>query len=182
MPDTLTFTFDWQARDHIMVSRLLTREMFATGWPRVGKWLFVALIVALGLGAILLVIQGNYPTAISAAPWIVLMVFWLFFFDRIAPWLQARRFRRHDPNAAYPFTHTLGPDGLGVSTHTADLALKWAGLVKVRETPDLFMFYYNKRCAYYLPKRAISGGESGLEALRSWVRSHISADTPYVRD
>jgi hypothetical protein len=55
--------------------------------------------------------------------------------------------------------------------------LKWSGLHKVRETPDLFMFYYSKRIAYYLPKRVLPS-EVEVEDLRDLIRRRLTPSVP----
>ena len=63
-------------------------------------------------------------------------------------------------------------------TKAADTRLKWEGLHKVRETPDLFMFYYSPRIAYYLPKRAL-GDPTEVDQVRSLIQARLPSEVPY---
>lgn len=45
----------------------------------------------------------------------------------------------------------------------------------------MFLFYYNSRTAYFLPKRAIGPG-SEIEALRGWIRLRLPAGVEYLTD
>jgi hypothetical protein len=49
---------------------------------------------------------------------------------------------------------------------------------KVRETPDMFMFYYSQRFAYYLPKRALDSGDEA-DRLRTWIREQLPPAVRY---
>jgi hypothetical protein len=179
MADALTYTYEWRAKEHSQVLRVLTKELLASGWYRAAKWVVVAVLVAGTAVAVLELVGGKAADAIGLVPWLLLVLFWMLLFARLGPWLQTRQFRRHDPNVSYPFVHTLTADGLHVATHTTETDLKWAGMEKVRETPSTFMFYYSKRCAYYLPKRAI-GGPHDVETAREWIRAHLPGTAPFV--
>jgi hypothetical protein len=50
---------------------------------------------------------------------------------------------------------------------------------KVRETPDMFLFYYSKRLAYYLPKRVVEPPEVAAQ-LPQWIRAHLPPTVPYI--
>src|SRR5574341_830173 len=168
---SLTFTWTWSAREHARVSTWLLREQFATWYWRLAGWLFLVFLV--GAMVIGVVVTEDRPAAlIGLIPWLVLIAFWLAFARWGSGWLQAWSARRLDPNLAHPFEHVLAEDGLHVHTHTANTDLKWAGLYKVTELPDLFLFYYNKRCAYYLPKRVIPSPNE-LQAVREFIRAHV---------
>ena len=88
---------------------------------------------------------------------------------------------RHDPNVAHPITHTVDASGLGITTRAATVHVKWDGMHKVRETEDMFLFYYTSRYAYFLPKRAVGAG-AAEEEFRERIRACLPADTPYQRD
>lgn len=152
----MTFTFDWQPKEHAQVVNLLQRELFQSGVWRLLKW-FVLVVFGFGVVTVTVgLLTGAITTALQLAPWVVLIALWIAFFWQMTGRLQARAVRRNDPNVAHPFTYALDENGLHMSMKTTDLQLRWSGMAKVRETPELFLFYYNKRCAYFLPKRAIA--------------------------
>jgi hypothetical protein len=83
-----------------------------------------------------------------------------------------------DPAVRHPISHALEESGLRVITKAAETRLDWSGLHKVRETPHLFMFYYSKRIAYYLPKRVV-GRDAAVAALRTLIRGRLPPDVPF---
>ena len=71
------------------------------------------------------------------------------------------------PGGRVPGRHAWGieADGIGISMPLANLALRWDGVRKVRETREFFLFYVSSRRAYALPRRAVTSTED-LDALR----------------
>jgi hypothetical protein len=168
---SLSFTWTWAARDHARVSNLLLREKFGTWYWRLAGWLTILLIVASMVIAVLF--TRDRPAALlSLTPWLILIALWLSFARWGSGWLQAWGAKRLDPNIAHPFEHILAEDALHIHAHTANTELKWSGVYKVTELPDLFLFYYNKRCAYYLPKRAFTSPDQ-VHAVRAFLRAHV---------
>ena len=49
--------------------------------------------------------------------------------------------------------------------------MRWDALVEAAETDEFFLFYYSKKCAYYLPKRVV-GGPEDQAVLRAFIRQH----------
>ncbi|HEX8832456.1 MAG TPA: YcxB family protein, partial [Longimicrobium sp.] len=49
----------------------------------------------------------------------------------------------------------------------------WDAIVEADETDDSFLLFYNKHCAYYLPKRAVGGAASEHE-LRELLRRNLA--------
>ena len=175
----LSFTFHWDFGEHARLTNFLTREYFSRGvWKFVG-WGLLLLFVAGILFTILGALAGATRAALETAPWLVLIALWVWLLRRGTGWLQAWQVRRSDPNVKSPFTYQLADSGLQVKTRTADLELKWEGMYRVRERPEGFMFYYNARCAYQLPKRAV-GGDDALRAVRSYIRSHLPPGVEFL--
>jgi hypothetical protein len=180
MNDTKTYTFDWRRREHAHVTSLLVREQFSSGIWRVLKWAVIAVLLFAALVAVASALLGDLASATLLAPWLIVAGALVLAFSRLTGGIHTWRVARHDPNVAHPLTHTLDESGLHVSMHTASFDLTWTGLHHVRETPKLFMFYYSKRVAYYLPKRALSGPEE-IDALGAWIRTQLPADVMYVK-
>ena len=49
----------------------------------------------------------------------------------------------------------------------------WSDIVRCVETDEFFLFFYNKRMAHYLPKRAIGLVEA--QAIRELIEAHRGA-------
>jgi hypothetical protein len=179
MTEGRTYTFDWRPKEHAQVTRLLVREHFGSGIWRVAKWAVIGIVALAALLTVALFALGDPASAMRLAPLVILLAVLLFFFGSITGWLRARQVQRHDPNTRHPLTHILDEAGFHVRSHTANVDLRWDGLHKVRETPDLFLFYYSARLAYYLPKRALDG-EAEAERLQAWIRAQLPPHVPYI--
>jgi hypothetical protein len=62
---------------------------------------------------------------------------------------------------------------------TLNAELKWAGMNRIRETPDMFLFYYSRRTAYFLPKRVV-GPAADSAGLAEWIRTRLPSDVAYI--
>lgn len=180
MSGTKTYSFDWRRKEHAQVTSLLIREQFSSGIWRVVKWAVIAVLILGTLVVVASAVLGDLASAMRLAPWLIVVGALVLAFGKLTGWIHAWRLQRHDPNVAHPLTHTLDESGLHVSMQTASIDLKWTGLHHVRETPDLFMFYYNKRVAYYLPKRILTDREE-IDALGAWIRTQLPANVMYVK-
>ena len=124
-------------------------------------------------------IGGDLTSTLELGSLVIIVAVLTSKFPEITGWLQAWRVGRSDPNVGHPFVHTFGPDGLRIGMHTVNAELKWAGMHKVREPADMFLFYYSKRMAYYLPKRVVEPPEVAAQ-LSQWIRDHLPPSVPYV--
>jgi hypothetical protein len=77
-----------------------------------------------------------------------------------------------------PIRHTFTEQGLQIGTRTLDSELKWSGMHSVKETPTWFLFHYNRRLAYYLPKRVLATPQE-VDELSGWIRKRLPPATPY---
>src|SRR3989441_11681780 len=78
-------------------------------------------------------------------------------------------FRSHKRVHTIPHAeHTIGLSdaGLEVACVVAKVAVPWLAIYKVVETSRFFLFYINKRCAYYIPKRAVGDPAQ----IKDWIR------------
>lgn len=85
------------------------------------------------------------------------------------PLIQTWHFRRlyaSTPSLRGPQVYRLSGEGVTITGGPATTSLGWDAFVKAMETPEFFLLFYNKRCAYYLPKRVI-GGPAEQSALRA---------------
>ena len=66
-----------------------------------------------------------------------------------------------------------------MKTLTAELL--WSGMFAVKETPSMFLFYYSKRRAYYLPKRAVGNPEEIAE-IRERIIRELPPAIPFLNE
>ena len=174
-----SFTFDWRPKEHARVTSLLLSEQVARGIGRVLKWAIAAFLVFAAVVTAATAISGDLTSTLQLGPLVIIVAVLTSKFPEITGRLQAWRVGRSDPNVGHPIVHAFGPLGLRVGMRTVDAELKWSGMHKVRETSDMFLFYYSKRLAYYLPKRVVETPEVAAE-LRGWIRGHLPPAVPYV--
>ena len=60
----------------------------------------------------------------------------------------------------------LTPDGITARCTTSDASVAWAGVKRVEETPEFFLFMTTPACAIQVPKRAVGD----VRQLRAWLR------------
>jgi hypothetical protein len=85
---------------------------------------------------------------------LVVVLVWLRFSG--LAFLSARLFAQQVPDARYPIHTVVSPYGLQVTTATASGEVAWAGLQKVVETDEFFLFFIADRNSRYLPKCALA--------------------------
>ena len=175
----LSFTFDWRSGEHASVTSLLIREQFASGVWRVVKWAVVLVLVLSATLTMAVAVAGDLTSTAQLGPLTLLVSGLTWKLPILIGRLQAWRVQRSDPNVAHPMTHTFNHSGLHIGMRTINAELKWAGMHKVRETPEMFLFYYSPRTAYFLPKRAV-GHSDGPAALAGWIRARLPVGVAYL--
>jgi hypothetical protein len=174
-----TFEFDWRPGEHARVTSLLLRDQMSRGVWRPIRWALVAFLTFAGVVAVGSAVSGDLVSALQLAVLVAIVAVLASRLPEITGRLQAWRVGRNDPNVAHPLVHTLGPTGLHIGMRTLDADLKWSGVYMVRETRDMFLFYYSKNMAYYLPKRIIVPEGAAVE-LSEWLRDRLPPEVPYV--
>jgi hypothetical protein len=56
-----------------------------------------------------------------------------------------------------PYTYSFDPEGVHVTTPLAQAVHRWPGILRVRCIRGNLLLYYSKRCAYFVPLRALPG-------------------------
>jgi len=140
-------------------------------WSLIGFLTFATVVT----GA--LAILGDMDSALRLALPLGLVWAMTLGFGWITGWIRAWQVQRQDPQVQHPLTHTFEESGISISTATVETNLKWGGLHKVRETQDLFMFYYSKRIAYYLPKRVLASPLE-VDELRRLIKGRLPPSVP----
>ena len=85
---------------------------------------------------------------------------------RIQRW-QLRRAYAETPNLLGPQVYRFSDAGVSITGGAATTTLGWDSFVEAAETDEVFLLFYSKRRAYYVPKRAVGKGiyQSALRAL-----------------
>ncbi len=174
-----SFTFDWQPGEHARVTALLIREQFSSGPWRILKWAVVLVLVLSASLTLATAAAGDLDSALRLGPLTLIVSALTWKLPILTGRLQAWRVRRSDPNVGHPITHTLDDSGLHIAMHTLNAELKWAGMNRVRETPEMFLFHYTRRTAYFLPKRVVGPAEDSA-GLAEWIRTRLPPDVAYV--
>ena len=82
-------------------------------------------------------------------------------------WNIARQFRKL-PDAHHPYTWELNAEGIRITGAVSSSEIKWAGIIKVRESNTDIFFFQAPKFARFLPKRSLT--KDRLAAVRQLVR------------
>ena len=160
-----TFTFTWDRATHVRACRAVVKHG-DRGWgSRLLRWSMVGVAVIC-----LLTIAITPPDRVPDLLWeimpvILAVALWLVFFRIGLPRLQAWNHARNSPDVAHPMVGKLDEEGFGITCFSGSSAVRWKGMRKVVETPEVFLFYFTPQCALYLPKNAVPGA-SALDEVR----------------
>jgi hypothetical protein len=167
-----TFRFQWDMGEYIRAARAVTRHLQGNRFRIVFGVLPVLASIALA-AAVISPSEGRLERLAAIVPWLLVLGLWFLFLLWGVPYLNAWQFKRHDPSAKTEMFRVIENEGIQSGTGLSRVALKWEGIGRVIETPEFFLFYYNPRCAHYLPKRTIAGPEE-LEAVRDFIRTKVA--------
>ena len=165
MTAPLTYEFQIDSAETVRASRAVQRrQRFA--------W------VAWAIWPLLLALAVFYLT--SGVPWqnlwlLGLGALFLLTLQSLTPWIQRRQLKRayaETPNLRGPQAYQFSDAGVAITGGAATTTLGWDSFVEVAETEEFFLFFYSKRGAYYVPKRAV-GKEIYQRALRALLRAKL---------
>jgi hypothetical protein len=116
----------------------------------------------------------------TGVPWqklwlLGLVAVFLLAVQLLTPWIQRWQLRRvyaETPNLRGPQVYQFSDAGFSITGGAATTTLGWDSFVAVTETDEFFLFFYSKRYAYYLPKRAVGKGIY-QGALRGLLRAKL---------
>ena len=172
-PDHLEFRFRWDKSEHRRFYRIVQldgRRGSKIRWL-LNLWFgFVALV---GLRA--LVPDSNGAEIGSGLVPLVIVGGW-FAFDRWGlAYLSARSYEReHARCIPHDQVRVLDIEGITAQCTISSASVRWAGISKVRETDEFFLFFTTPSCAIQLPKRAIKD----LAELRGWLARAAQGEGP----
>ena len=150
---SVSATFDFDPAEHYRATRAVTRFTPA----RYFVWGFTALALGMLAWNVLPYWDEAEPSTLfaSALPWLLIGVFWVVFI----PVLQrrsARKLHERDVSVQGPQERALDATGFHSRGNGVALDVPWHAMARAVETEQFFLFFYNKQCAYYLPKRALA--------------------------
>jgi hypothetical protein len=172
---TYRYSSPWDFKEHLEALRAVSAvALRRRPWLRALRLAFPLFLIALVFGPPWLrgELEFNSVVFISALPWVLLLILWVVFIRWGEFFLAARRTRRLDPSANGILTRTLSEEGFRIDGTGQSGELRWEGIHSVVETTDFLLVFYNRLCAYYVPKRLIlTRGE--FEGLRSLLRAKL---------
>ena len=166
---SVTATFDFDQREYYRGLRAVMRRN--PYW-----WLIPVLGIVLPLGMIWLAVGRRWhqvsaeQAILSALPWALLGTFYLALVPMMAR-SAARRALENDPSLRGTQTRIIDDAGLHVRGAGFAQDFAWSDIVRVVESPDFFLLFYNKRMAHYVPKRALSTNE--IQAARELIARYL---------
>lgn len=164
---SVTTTYEFDPREHYKAARAVTRLT----WFRWVPWIAVGITLLLVLVEVILPHWGEFDAweiFLTSLPWLLLGVFWI----ALLPWSQrraARKLVKRDPSVRGPQERSVDATGFHSLGNGVRLDVPWHAMARAVETDQFFLFFYNKQCAYYVPKRALS--DSQCAEVRTLMRA-----------
>src|SRR5579864_6544945 len=160
--------FEFDPSEHYRASRAVTRLTPA----RYYSWASLALAIVLVAWALMWLASGQTlrDQLVILLPWVAIAIFWAGIIP-FTQWRLARKLSKRDPSVLGAQERIVDSEGYHSRGNGVALDIPWHVLHKVVETDAFFLFFYNKRCAYYVPKRAISVEE--VAAVRKLSRAAL---------
>ena len=177
------YSSPWDFKEHQRVLRAVSAvTLRRQPWRRIFRVLFPVLLFVLIMGPQLLRhdprFDGNF--AVNLSLWLILVLIWL----AVVPWgevyFAVRQTRRVDPSTRGTLVRTLSNEGFRVDGSGQSVELQWDGIHSAVETPEFILIFFNRLCAYYIPKVLITqSGELGrireLLSAKLGHRAHLQS-------
>jgi hypothetical protein len=164
MSESLSFEFVLDPSETVRAGHAIEERAGGRSWRIWLFWLMIPLAGAIGFRAPARALVGLL--LISA---LILLI------NLVLPLLRRRQIRRFyagTPALAGAQRYQFSDQGLTLSNASASNTLRWSAFVEAAETPEFFLLYYSKRCAYYLPRR-VMGPEVQVDAMRRLLRDQL---------
>jgi len=142
---------------------------------RVFRIVFPFLLLGL-LASSVLRAAGTQPPlviALSLLPYLLVVALWFALVFWAQFYLAARRTRQLDPSTRGVLTRTLTADGFRIDGTGQAVDLRWEGIHSAVETSEFFLIFFNRLCAYYVPKRLIPSLQE-LNEMRGLLRGKLA--------
>jgi hypothetical protein len=164
----VALTYEFDAHEYYRASRAVMR-LTSARWL---NWGFSALAVGLAMWSI--VPNWGAPVGVllaGAFPWLLLAGFWLAFI----PFIQrraARKLPERDASVRGPQERIIDSSGLHLRGNGVALEVPWHAMVRGVETAQFFLFFYNKQCAHFVPKRTLSTRQ--IDQIREFMQGGLN--------
>lgn len=165
---SVTATFEYDPDEFYRGLRVVSRR---STW----HWLTLAFAALIAL-MVIYVVAVNWRTAdpgelvLALLPWVILVVFWGSFLPLMHR-SAAKKLIQRDASARGLQERTVDDFGYRSRGNDVVFEMPWHAMHDVIETPELFLFFYNKDTAYYIPKRVLSAGQ--ISELRALISNHL---------
>jgi hypothetical protein len=169
--------FEFDPAEQYAAARAVTG---ATAW----RWIIPLFALGIPLVVIAVTVLPHIRTmspmgiAMNSMPWVLLGAFYL----ALIPMSQKRRANRMaktEPSVRGIQERGVDASGLHVRGHGLTMDYAWSDLLTAIETPAFFLFFYNKNCAHFIPKRALNGGS--VDEVRSIIHAHMGGRAKLAR-
>ena len=167
MSNPLVFQFSLDPAETVRASRVIQRRGWF-GWVSRAVWPLLVLLTVLYL------ISGASLQELWRLGLVAIILAVLSFGSPMLQRWQLRRAYNNTPNLRGPQKYQLSDAGVQITGGAGNVSLGWESFVEVAETDEVFLLFYSKRCAYYLPKRAVPS-PTDIQAVRDLLRKHVGA-------
>lgn len=167
---TVTASYEYDSTEHYRALRAITNLT-----PL--RWVSLVCFVVLPVGAIGLSVFAARSTGhdvldglLTVLPYVLLFLFW----GALIPMSQRRRAKKLpklDPSVLGVQERRVDAEGYHSRGNGVALDIPWHAMKKAVETPDVFLFFYNWQCAYYLPKRPLDSAQ--VAQIRDLARTAL---------
>ena len=159
------YSSPWDFKEYQRVLRAVSAvTLRRQPWRRGFRLLFPVLLFVFIMGPQLLRDDPQFDSnfAVNLSLWLILVLIWLAVVRWGEGYFAARRTRRLDPSARGTLVRTLSNDGFRVDGSGQSVELRWDGIHSAVETPEFILVFFNRLCAYYIPKVLVTqSGELG---------------------
>ncbi len=116
------------------------------------------------------------------AAWLALLwgpLFFLLFMPFawfVLPYIAARSLVRSKPDVCKTTRWLFFPDRIEARGPVSETTLQWSAFLRIRETNEQLLLYFQKQLANVLPKRCFRD-DSDVDAFRKLVRASFTGET-----
>ena len=142
--------------------------------------LFRGLLVIAGIISALLLYAKSANFQWWSFPVLMAAVVLLFGINELMRrWNIARQFRKL-PDAHHPYSWTFDADSIRITSALTRSEIKWAGILKVRESSTDLFFYQAPKFARFLPKRVLT--RERLAGVRQLITQLVAQKAQLLND
>ncbi len=149
--------FEFDAKEAFRGARAVTS---LTAFRFVPWW--IAGLAIVGLATSILSGWGEASLVsmlVSFLPYLLLCGFWLALIP-FSQWHASRKMPSRDASLNGPQEREIDLFGYHSRGNGVTVDVPWHVMARGVETREFFLFFYNKQCAYYLPKRTLTAAQS----------------------